>query len=44
MKLDSPDDRTPFLELIDPVVQSGLGDDDHVRTAYASVLVQVAQQ
>ena len=44
MELDSPDDRAPLLELVDPVVQRGLGDNDHVGPADASVLMQVAQQ
>lgn len=44
MELDSPDDRAPLLELVDPVVQRGLGDDNHVGAVDASVLMQVPQQ
>lgn len=44
MELDSSDDRAPFLELIDPVVQGGLGDDDHVGAVDAPVLMQIPQQ
>lgn len=44
MEFDSPDDGAPPPELIDPVVQGGLGHNDHVWAMDASVLVQVAQQ
>ena len=44
VELDSPDDGAPLAELVDPVVEGGLGDDDHVRAMDAAVLVQVAQQ
>ena len=44
MEFDSPDDGAPLPELVDPVVQGGLGHDDHVGPMDAAVLVQVAQQ
>ena len=44
VELDSPDDGAPLPELVDPVVQGGLGHDDHVGPVDAAVLMQVAQQ
>ena len=44
MELDRADDGAPLAELIHPVVQRGLGHDDHMRPGDAAVLVQVAQQ
>ena len=32
MELDNPQHRAPLPELVDPVVQSGLGHNDHVGT------------
>lgn len=44
MKFDSPDGWAPLTELIDPIVQGGLGHNDHVWAMNATVLLQVAQQ
>lgn len=44
MEFDGADDGAPLAELVDPVVQGGLGHDDHVGPVDATVLVQVPQQ
>jgi len=44
MEFDSPNDGAPLPELIDPIVQGGLGHNDHVWAMNATVLLQVAQQ
>ena len=44
VELDRAHDGAPLAELVHPVVQRGLGHDDHVRAGDAAVLVQVAQQ
>jgi hypothetical protein len=44
MEFHSSDDWTPFPEFIDPVMQSGFRDDNHVWSLDAPVLMQVTQQ
>ena len=44
MELDNPEDRAPLPKLIHPVVQGGLGHNDHVGTRDAPELVEVPQQ
>lgn len=44
VELDRLDDGAPAPELVQPVVQRGLGHDDHVRPRDAAELAQVAQQ
>ena len=41
---DCPDGRTPPLELVHPVSQGGLGDQDHVGTIDVPQVLHVAQQ
>jgi len=44
MELDNPEDWAPLPELIHPVVQGGLGHNDHVGTRDAPELMEVSQQ
>ena len=44
MELDDAQDRAPLPELVHPVVQGGLGHDDHVGAGDTPELVQVPQQ
>eukprot|EP00982_Pelagococcus_subviridis_P008782 30871-Pelagococcus_subviridis.AAC.16 len=44
VELKRADHRAPPLELVHPVPQRGLRDDDHVRSRDPSVLAQVSQQ
>ncbi len=44
MELDGTDARAPLAKLVDPVVQSGLGHNDHVGAMDAAVLLKIPQQ
>ena len=44
MELDHTQNGAPLSELVHPVVQGGLGHNDHVRARDASELMQVPQQ
>jgi len=44
MELDNPEDWAPLSELVHPVVQGGLGHNDHVGTRDTPELVEVSQQ
>ncbi len=44
MELDNPEDWAPLPELVHPVVQGGLGHNNHVGTRDAPELVEVSQQ
>ncbi len=44
MELDNSENRAPLPELVHPVVQGGLGHNDHVGTRNAPKLMKVSQQ
>lgn len=44
MKLHGSDDWAPLPEFIDPIMQRGLRDNDHVWASNTAILMQVTQK